>query len=167
MTTTMNLYHPFLAEMDEQHRENFLQGASERTFAAGETIFRDGEPANTLYLVQSGEVIIEAASAGGGSTPIETIHGGEVLGWSWLFPPFAWHFQARAARPTHVICCDGGHLLVQAEEHSRFGYDLMRRMTQILIHRLQATRKKLVRADSPASRAAALCAPQRDQQGDV
>ena len=159
MTTTTKLLHPFLAEMDEQHREIFLHGATERDFATGEVIFREGEPANTLYLIQSGEVLIEAASCGCGAKPIQTLGDGDVLGWSWLFPPFAWHFQARATRPTHVICCDGGHLLVQAEENSEFGYDVMRRITQILIQRLQATRKKLIQSDSQVGRAGAVCVP--------
>lgn len=150
MTRTINLGHPFLAEMDESHREIFLHGATEREFAAGEIIFREGEPANTLYLIQSGEVIIEAGS-GSVAKPVQTLTGGGVLGWSWLFPPFAWHFQARATKPTHVICCDGAHLLVQAEEDPAFGYDLMRRVARVLIQRLQATRMKLVNPNSPLS----------------
>jgi CRP/FNR family transcriptional regulator, cyclic AMP receptor protein len=160
MTTIMKLNHPFLAEMDDQHREIFLHGATEREFAAGEIIFRQGDPANTLYLIQSGEVVIEVISAGCGcgAKAIQTLGGGEVLGWSWLFPPFAWNFQARATKPTRVVCCDGGHLLVQAEEHPAFGYDLMRRITQILIHRLQATRNQLVESGSLTGGAAAVCA---------
>lgn len=148
MTTTMNLNHPLLAGMDDQHREIFLHGATEREFTAGEILFREGEPANTLYLIQSGEVVIEATATGRAAKPIQTLGSGEVVGWSWLFPPFAWNFQARATQPTRVICCDGGHLLVQAEEHPVFGYDLMRRITQVLIHRLKATRRKLVQSDT-------------------
>jgi hypothetical protein len=82
-----------------------------------------------------------------------------VLGWSWLFPPFAWHFHARATQPTEVICCDGGHLLVQSEEHPAFGYDVMRRITQVLIQRLNATRKKLVDSEPLLSGAAAVGCP--------
>jgi CRP/FNR family transcriptional regulator, cyclic AMP receptor protein len=147
-TPTLTTKHPFLAEMDEQHRDIFLHGAKEQEFAPGEIIFREGDPANALYLMETGEVVLEAYAGDNRRTPIQTVGAGEVLGWSWLFPPFAWHFQARATKPTRVICCDGGHLLVQAEENPTFGYDVMRRITQILIHRLQATREQLVKSES-------------------
>ena len=94
MKDLKDFQHPFLAGMDPENRENFLRGAKEKDFAAGEVIFREGEPANALYLIESGEVALEARSAGN-TTLIQTVGDGGVLGWSWLFPPFAWHFQAR------------------------------------------------------------------------
>ncbi len=154
LTTTFR--HPFLAGMDARHLQAFLRGAKEQQFQAGDVIFREGEPANTLYLIESGRVALEAASAGGGGTLIQTLGGGDVLGWSWLFAPFAWHFGARAMEPTRAICCDGGHLLVLAEEHPHFGYDVMKRISQIVIQRLQATRKRLIEEQSILRHAAAV-----------
>src|SRR5436190_1592144 len=127
MTNPTNFQHPFLADMDEDHRQLFLHGAREQQFAANEIIFRERDPANALYLIEAGEVAIETTANGRGTTLIQTLGPGEVLGWSWLFPPFAWHCQARATQPTRAICCSRGHLLVHAEEHPAFGYDLMRR----------------------------------------
>ena len=147
MKNVNDCQHPFLSGMDPKNRENFLRGSKVKDFAAGEVIFREGEPANALYLIESGNVALEDRSAGT-TTLIQTLGADEALGWSWLFPPFAWHFQARATQPTRAICCDGGHLLVQAEENPAFGYDVMRRITQILIHRLQATRMQLVKQES-------------------
>ena len=69
---------------------------------------------------------------------------GDVLGWSWLFPPFSWNFQARAIEPTSAIVLSGAHLLVTAEGNHDFGYELMKRVAQVVIHRLQATRKQLL-----------------------
>jgi CRP-like cAMP-binding protein len=134
--------------MDEQHLEIFLQGAREKQFDAGEIIFREGDPANRFYLIESGRVALESTSAGCGMVHVQTLGAGDALGWSWLFPPFVWHFQARATEPTHTLCCDGGHLLVTAEENPAFGYDLMKRVTQILIHRLQVTRNRFVQSQS-------------------
>jgi CRP/FNR family cyclic AMP-dependent transcriptional regulator len=67
-----------------------------------------------------------------------------MLGWSWLFPPFAWHFRARALEPTNAIVLNGAHLLIAAERKRDFGYELMKRVAQVVIHRLQATRKQLL-----------------------
>jgi CRP/FNR family transcriptional regulator, cyclic AMP receptor protein len=142
MNTTVALDHPFLAGMNEQYRDMVLHGAHEQEFGPDEIICREGAPANTLYLIESGEVMLEAEDPGREARPIQTLEAGDVLGWSWLFPPFAWHFQARALKPTRVICCDGGHLLVEAEGNSAFGYDVMRRITRVLIQRLEAVRKK-------------------------
>ena len=74
---------------------------------------------------------------------VQTLGAGEVLGWSWLFPPFLWDFQARAAEPTHVVVVSGARLLVTAECNHAFGYELMKRVVKIVIHRLQSTRKQL------------------------
>ena len=144
-TKPKTFHYPFLAGMDARHLQTILHGAREQQFQAGDVIFREGDPANTLYLIESGQVALETTSAGSGTTLIQMLGPGDVLGWSWLFPPFAWHFGARATQPTRMICCDGGHLLVQAEEHPSFGYDVMRRISQLLIQRLQATRKKLIK----------------------
>jgi CRP-like cAMP-binding protein len=129
--------------MEERHQATVLYGAKHRQFEPGEILFREGDPANTLYLIESGLVALETGSSGAPGSVIQTVAGGEVLGWSWLFPPFAWHFQARAVEPVRAICCDGGHILVQAEEDPVFGYVIMRRISQLVIQRLQATRKRM------------------------
>jgi CRP-like cAMP-binding protein len=121
-------------------------GATESKFGAGQIIFSEGDPANRFYLIESGSVALEAHEPADGTFPIQTLEGGEVLGWSWLFPPFVWHFQARALKPMHAIVLDGAHLLVAAERNAAFGYALMKRVGQILIHRLQATRKQFVKS---------------------
>ena len=146
LTTTF--LHPFLNGMDPRNVQTFLHGAKEVQFQAGEIILHEGEPATRFYLIESGQVALESTSAGCGMIHLEMLGAGDALGWSWLFPPFVWHFQARAIESTHALCCDGAHLVVQAEEHPAFGYDLMKRISQILIHRLQTTRNRLVQSES-------------------
>ena len=68
----------------------------------GELIFREGDPANSFYLIQQGKVVLES-QAGGGRIPVQTVETGEVLGWSWLFPPYYWHFDACAVESTEAI----------------------------------------------------------------
>lgn len=130
------LKHPFLETMSLEHSEHFLKNARETEFKTNEILFRKGEPANRLFLIQSGKVVVETGASHGNAL-IETIHPNGVLGWSWLFPPFSWHFQARAVEPTRAIVLDGAHLLVVAEENSEFGYELMKRIARVLIHRIE------------------------------
>jgi CRP/FNR family transcriptional regulator, cyclic AMP receptor protein len=147
--------HPFIHGLSQQYHQRLLAGATVVEFDAGEIICREGEPANRFYLIESGAVELESTSAGCGTIGLETLHEGDALGWSWLFPGFAWHFRARAVQPTRAICCDGARLLVQAEEDHDFGYELMKRVSQIVIHRLQASRRQLVENQSVLSGASA------------
>jgi CRP-like cAMP-binding protein len=138
--------HPFLRSLSPKHVEIMLKNAVDAEFKAGELILQRGEPANRFYLIEIGKVAIEA-----GKTNQETVQilgAGEVLGWSWLFPPFSWHFSARALTTTKCKVLNGGYLLVTAEENHEFGYDLMRRVAQIVIARLQATREKMIEASA-------------------
>jgi len=137
--------HPFFASMKPEHLVLLADCASEKQYAAHEVLFREGEPANQFYLIQNGRIALEAHEPGDGTALVQTLGPGEVLGWSWLFPPFSWHLQARAVEPTEVVVWSGAHLLVTAERNPEFGYELMKRVAQMVIHRLQATRKQLLK----------------------
>lgn len=135
--------HPFLHTMLPEHLDKLSQNACELEFKKGQIIFRQGEPANRMFLIEEGRVALEAYEDGK-TAHVLTLGTGEVLGWSWLFPPFSWHFQARAIEPTRAIALDGAHLLVVAEEDHDFGYELMKRVSKLLIERLQTARKQLL-----------------------
>ncbi len=136
--------HAFFRGMKAEHLALLTDGAKAVQFKVGEVLFREGEPANQFYLIESGKVTLEAHQPANGTTLVQTLVGGDVLGWSWLFPPFTWHFQAKAIEPTKAIALSGAHLLVMAERNRDFGYELMKRVAQIAIHRLQATRKQIL-----------------------
>jgi CRP-like cAMP-binding protein len=138
------LSHGFFRGMKPEHLAVLADCASEVKFKAGEVLFREGEPANKFYLIRGGKLALEAHEPANGTTLVQTLGAGEVLGWSWLFPPFVWHFQARAAEPTEAVSLSGAHLLNVAERDHEFGYELMKRVAQVVIHRLQATRKQLL-----------------------
>jgi CRP-like cAMP-binding protein len=136
--------HPFFTGIKPDYLKIIVTGASEVAFKPGELIFLENEPANRLFLIESGKINVEAHQPGDGTVPIQTIGAGDVLGWSWLYPPFVWHFQAKALEATTAIVVDGAHLLVAAEKNHSFGFELMRRVAQVLICRLQGARKQLL-----------------------
>ena len=136
--------HPFCLGMKPEHLEVLVGCASEAKLKADQILFREGEPANQFYLIESGRIAIEAHQPANGSVLVQTLVAGDVLGWSWLFPPFSWHLQARALEPTPTIVLNGAYLLVTAEQNREFGYELMKRVAQVVINRLQATRKQLL-----------------------
>ena len=136
--------HPFFHGMKPEHLAMLTDGANAVQFKVGDVLFREGEPANQFYLIGSGKIALEAHEPADGNTLVQTLGAGDVLGWSWLFPPFVWHFQARAVEPTNAIVLSGARLLVAAERDHDFGYELMKRVVKVVIHRLQAARKQLL-----------------------
>ena len=136
--------HPFFRGMKAEHLEAILDDATEVSFGADNIIFREGEPANRFYLIESGHVALEAHEPGDGTALIQELGAGDALGWSWLYPPFLWHCQARTIEPTRAVVLNGAHLLVVAERDSAFGYELVKRVSQVVIQRLQSARKRLI-----------------------
>lgn len=136
--------HPFLKGMPERHQHALLENATTAKYAKGDILFRQGDPANRFYLIEDGGVALEACSPKHRTVHIHTLGEGDVLGWSWLFEPFVWNFQARAVEPTTVLVLDAAHLLRLSNENHEFGYDLMKKLARVVIGRLQATRRRLL-----------------------
>ena len=136
--------HPFLQGMKAEHLALLTQNAMFASFKQQEWIFREDEPANRFYLIRSGQVALEANVQDRGRLLIETIGPGNVLGWSWLFPPFYWRFDARAVTPVEAIFFYGTRLRTDCEADREFGYELLKRMTKVVVERLQAERARLV-----------------------
>ena len=136
--------HPFLAGMSAHHLELLARYATQKEFNTGEVIFRRGEPAHGFYLVESGRIALEGWVMEHGPIVTDIVHAGEPLGWSWLFPPYHWHFDARAAEPTTAIYFDGDILRQHYDEDLTLAHDLSRRICQVMVHRLQATRRRLI-----------------------
>lgn len=135
--------HPFLIGMNEHHIRLLADCAIQTQFEKGETIFREGETANRFYLIEHGEVVLEAG-AGDDEVVIETVGAGDLLGWSWLFPPYAWHFSARATQPTKAIFFYGTVLREYCEQDHSLGFELFKRMSEVMTRRLQLARARLL-----------------------
>lgn len=130
------------------HLDLLAQVAMKKTFAADEIIFRQGDPANRFYVIIEGEVAIEDQQESK-RVLVQKIGANDVLGWSWLFPPFYWHFDARALCETQAIFFYGTWLRETCETSPDFGYQMMKQMSSVMIERLQRTRRQLVANDVP------------------
>jgi CRP-like cAMP-binding protein len=136
--------HPFLANMNGHHIDLLARDAKPVQFKSGETIFHANQPANGFYLIESGAIVLEGSVMEHGPVATDVVHGGEPLGWSWLFPPYLWHFTARTLEPTTAIFFDGNILRKHYEEDLTFGHDLFKRISQVMVCRLQSARRKLL-----------------------
>ena len=113
-------------------------------FDAGATLFREGEPADDFYLLRHGRVALQLYMHGGSPLTVSTHGPGEIVGWSWLFPPFRWHLDGQAMEHGSAVLFDGACLRGKAESDHDLGYELMKRFAAEMVARLQATRVQLL-----------------------
>ncbi|GIH03504.1 hypothetical protein Rhe02_15710 [Rhizocola hellebori] len=104
----------------------------------------EGQRAEHFWLIGEGVVALDIDVPGRGSVLIERLSPGSVLGWSWMFPPYRWHFDATAERHTRAIQFHGSEVLRLCREDPAAGFDLMQRFVAVLVERLQATRSRLL-----------------------
>ena len=143
--------HPFLADVEPHHLDLLAGCASIKQFRKGEVIFRAAESANGFYLIENGSVALDGSVFEHGAITTDSLVAGEPLGWSWMFPPYVWHFSARATEPTTALFFDAALLHKYFNEDLTLGHQLFRRMSQVMVRRLQASRRRLIEALKPAT----------------
>ena len=136
--------HPFFNGIEPTLLQLIAAGAKLRELPAGEMIFHQGEPVDRFYLLRTGRVALDIHTPRRGGHTIETIEDGEILGWSWLIPPFRWRFDARVVEPVTAIEIDGRQLREACELDHDLGYELYRRFATLIGQRLEATRIQLM-----------------------
>jgi len=131
--------HPFFAGLESYHT-NLLTGcASNVRFEKGTYIFKEGEEANEFYLIRAGKVALEIFAPQRKPIMLATLGEGEILGWSWLLPPYQWKFHAHAVEPVRAIALDGKCLRTKCEQNHDLGYEMLKRFARIMEQRLEAT----------------------------
>jgi CRP-like cAMP-binding protein len=135
---------PFFRGLSEHHFQLLADSAMEMRFQSGQWIFRQGDPANRFYLILEGKVLIESEVKKHGRIPIRTLGPGDDLAWAWLFPPYYMHFSACAIDPTRAIFFYGTRLREQCEENHELGYQLMKRIAEVVVQNLNATQQRLM-----------------------
>jgi CRP-like cAMP-binding protein len=135
---------PFFAGMRPVHLERLSYYARRGVFRAGARIFTEGGHANRFWIIREGEVRLDARVPDRPDVAVEWLGPGSVLGWSWLFPPHTWQFGAVATEPTLAIEFPGAELRQLCAADPVLGYELTTRLMGVVVHRLQATRNRLV-----------------------
>ena len=136
--------HPFFAGLDGGFTSLMVGCASNVRFRPGDYIFREGDPANTFYLIREGKVAVEVFAPQHEPIIVATLGVGEILGWSWLLPPYHWKNHAHAVEDTRAIALDGKCLRTKCEQNHDLGYEVLKRFARIIEQRLEATRLQLL-----------------------
>ncbi|HCV43632.1 MAG TPA: Crp/Fnr family transcriptional regulator [Bacteroidetes bacterium] len=142
---------PFLKDLEPRHIELITGCASNVRFESGQYLFHEGEEAEKFFVVRNGKINIEIYTPDRGPITIQTLEAGDVLGWSWLVPPYQWRFDAKATELVLAFALDGVCLRTKCEDDHDLGYQLLKQFTSIMDQRLEATRVHLVDVyDTPA-----------------
>ena len=137
--------HPFARGFSEDQIRalaDCLEGES--TWIPDATLVSADGVADHCYLITEGAAVISANSPGRGRRSVQTIHAGDLLGWSWLFPPHRWAFDAVALTPTRAIVLDAAKLRAAIDDDTSFGLEVVRRVGATVADRLNATRLQLL-----------------------
>lgn len=136
--------HPFVRDIEDKYIDVLLNCASEEKFKKGEFLFKEGEDASKFYLIRSGKVNLGISDAEKGEIDILTLRAGEVLGWSWIVTPYVWHFDAEVTEDVTLFSLDGECLKAQCEKDKVFGYEILKRVSQLIEQRLNILKMQLM-----------------------
>ena len=135
--------HPFFSGMKEEFLELISGCAKNVRFEAGQYMFHEGQPADQFYLLRSGRVALQI-SAPERTLTVQTVGEDEIVGASWLVPPYRWGFDAKALELSRAIAMDAACLRGKCEGDHDLGYEMMKRFMPVLIQRLHATRLQIL-----------------------
>jgi CRP-like cAMP-binding protein len=134
---------PFLAGLTEHQLGLLVPAAGRSMFHAGNRVFHQGTPADQFWLITDGRVYLDSEVPGHGNVVLETLKPGAVLGWSWLYPPYRWHFGAVAVTATHAVTFNGSLVRALCQRDPNLGYELTTRFLHVMGDRLQAARRRI------------------------
>lgn len=135
--------------LDAEQLGVLARHAKEQSYAAGEVLFRQEEAATQFYVVLDGSIEVEVPSIMGPPLVVQRLGKDDVLGWSWLIPPYKWAFEAKAKADSRVLCFDGKALLKHCEAHNDFGFALMKQFAGLMSERLRSARLKMMEDWAP------------------
>jgi CRP-like cAMP-binding protein len=136
--------HPFFAGLDPAALALIARCAHDVRFEPGDVVFRTGEPADAFYVLRAGDLALEVHDPARGGLVLDTVHAGEVAGWSWLVPPHRWMFDARAVSPISAMAFDAVCLRGRCEADPALGYALLQRVAHVMYERMQDARVRLL-----------------------
>ena len=142
--TRIILAHPFFAGLTPAYGSIVCGCARNVRFESGEYLFHAQAPANELYLLREGRVALEVTAPERGTLTFQTLGEGEIVGLSWLIPPYRFSYDACALGLVRAIAIDGACLREKCDADHDLGYEMMKRLTPILLRRLQATRLQIL-----------------------
>ncbi|GAA4559338.1 Crp/Fnr family transcriptional regulator [Streptomyces collinus] len=152
MTSTTNLATGLTAG----HRERLMRVAREVSFDTGTRLFEEGRHADRFWIVRTGTVVLDLHVPGRRAAVIESLGNGELVGWSWHFPPYVWQLGAEAVSPVRAHEFDAEAVRAMCARDPEFGRAIADWVGRVVAHRLHASRVRLLDLYAPYGSGGAL-----------
>ena len=136
--------HAFFSGLSEDYVKLLSEFATEKHVDKGNVLFQQGRSADKFYLLRKGQVSVQVPALVGPPLELQLLGENQMLGWSWLIPPYRWNFLARAVEDSELIEFDGTAILARCEEDPKFGYELFKRFTALMSERIDSARQKMM-----------------------
>lgn len=143
------LTHPFFSGLDTAQRARIAPCATPTVFVTGQTVFHEGGDANAFHIIRVGTVVLEVMIPGRGMISLQSLHDGDVLGWSWITPPHRWTFSARALSPVQTLAISAPGLRALMDADHELAYHLLKHITATMADRLHAARLQMLDLYAP------------------
>lgn len=118
--------------------------ARNHRFKPGDYLFREGDAASEFFLIRNGHVALEMLPPGGTPFIFATLGPGEIVGASWLSPPYRWSSDARAVETTHALGLDAACLRGKCDADPALGYEMMQRFLPVLVSQIHAAQLQIM-----------------------
>ncbi|MET7298513.1 cyclic nucleotide-binding domain-containing protein [Embleya sp. NPDC005575] len=138
-----------IGRIPKEHLDRLMAFGRPVTFESGTRLFEEGRPARNFWLVEGGSVCLDVHVPGSHAATVETLGAGELIGWSWLFPPYRWHLGAQAIGTVRAVEFDAGAVRAECERDTDFGRAITLVCAQVIAGRLQASRLRLLELYGP------------------
>ncbi|MEV5312478.1 cyclic nucleotide-binding domain-containing protein [Streptomyces sp. NPDC052610] len=132
-----------------EHRERLMRLAREASFEEGTRLFEEGQRADRFWVVRTGTVVLDLHVPGRRSAVIESLGQGQLVGWSWHFPPHMWHLGAQATTRVRAYEFDARAVRALCEQDAAFGRAVALWVGQVVADRLHAARIRLLDLYAP------------------
>ena len=136
--------HPFFEGMDDEAVELIAGCAANERFDAGQYVFREGQPADKFYIVRHGSVALEVRAPGRDPIVLQSCEDDDVMGWSWIVPPFRWKWDARATKLSRLVSIDAICLRGKLDAEPELGYAMYKRFVRVIAERLSHARMQML-----------------------
>ncbi|ABM62272.1 Crp/Fnr family transcriptional regulator [Halorhodospira halophila] len=134
----------FFSGLERAHVEFLAECAAARSLEQDEVLFRNGDAADAFYLIRSGGVVLEVPAISGPTLEVQRLGADQIIGWSWLIPPYRWNFNARAEDTTELLVFDGAAVIARCEADPAFGYQILKRFSALMSERLDVARQRMM-----------------------
>lgn len=135
--------HPFTKGLNPHYIHLLTRCATYERYGPRQELFREGFPADRLFLIHSGQVSLQTFIPERGVVTIDTLIAGDIVGWSWMFPPYRSEFTAVTTEPTEATALSTATLRDEMDENHDFGYAVFGRVCESMVRRLHECHRRI------------------------